>query len=241
MTGPVDVLAIAAHPDDVEIGCGGTLILAGDTGARTAVADLTRGEFATNGTPEQRAQESETAAKVLGLADRRVVGLPDGRLGADPAHRTAVVALIRQVRPRIVLAPYPEDRHPDHAAAGRLAREACFFAGVASSDAGEPHRPERLYHYMVHHPFTPSFVVDVTDVWERRREALEAHESQLGVPGTEIGTAGFVAYLEARAVFYGAMIGVTRGEPFSYPGPLPMRGLPALQRREDPPTYSVFR
>jgi bacillithiol biosynthesis deacetylase BshB1 len=225
----VDILAIAAHPDDAEIGCGGALILAADAGLRVAVADLTSGEMATSGTLKQREEERARAAGLLGLCDRIAVGLPDTRIGMEPSHRDAIIALIRDTAPRIVLAPYPDDRHPDHAAAGRLVRDACFYAGVAKLGAGAPHRPRRLYHYMLHHSFEPSFVLDVSAVWTRRMAAVTAYDSQLGAAAagrTEIGGGDFLEQLSARAGFFGAMIGVQRGEPFYCRGPVAASILP---------------
>jgi N-acetylglucosamine malate deacetylase 1 len=162
MTEALDVLAVAAHPDDAEVGCGGVLLQAAAAGLRTGVADLTAGERASRGSSRQRSEERDRASRLLGLAARVEVGLPDGYLGTDPGHRDAVIGLVRKVRPTVVLAPYPEDRHPDHAAAGRLVREGSFMAGVGRVGEGEPHRPGRVFYYMMHHPFTPAFVVDVT-------------------------------------------------------------------------------
>ena len=176
----VDVLAVAAHPDDVEFGCGGTLLLAAGAGLRVVVADLTAGELSTRGDRETRERERRRATELLGLTGRECVGLPDGRVGCEPEHRDAVVAVIRRLQPRAVLAPYTEDRHPDHAAAGRLVRDACFFAGVAKAGPGAPHRPRRVYHYMLHQPFEPVFVVDVSAVWDRRLQVATAYESQIG-------------------------------------------------------------
>jgi bacillithiol biosynthesis deacetylase BshB1 len=232
MSSTVDLLAIAAHPDDAEVGCGGALILAGNSGLRVAVVDLTRGERSTSGTPEQRDEESARAAELLGLSRRVGLDLPDVRLGTDPAHRDALVGILRELRPRIVLAPHTEDRHPDHAAAGRLAREAAFVAGVAEVGSGEPHRPHRLYHYLLHHPFEPTFVLDVSAVWDRRMQAVRAYESQFGRPPehqrTEIGGRGFLELLDARGTHYGAMVGAVRGEPYRSEGPLRATTLPEL-------------
>ena len=229
---PVDVLAIAAHPDDAEVGCGGVLVQAADAGLRTAVADLTGGERATRGSPDARGAEREAATRILRLAARLEVGLPDGSVGTHASHREAVIRLVRDLRPAILLAPYPEDRHPDHASAGRLAREASFLAGVAKVGDGPAHRPARLYHYMVHHPFTPSFVVDVTGVWERKMEAVAAYESQFaeGDPDdrTLLATGEFLSMIEARARFHGAMIGVERGEAFHVSGPVAVGFLPGV-------------
>jgi N-acetylglucosamine malate deacetylase 1 len=228
----VDVLAVAAHPDDAEVGCGGVLIQAAAAGLRTAVADLTAGERGTRGAPGERSRERDVATEAMGLAARLDLGLPDGGLGTNPAHRNAVIRAVRDLRPAILLAPYPEDRHPDHAAAGRLARDASFIAGVAKIGHGPAHRPARLYHYMVHHPFTPSFVVDVTGVWERKMEAVRAYESQFGAgerePPTSLAGGDFLSMIEARARFHGAMIGAERGEAFHVSGPVPLRFLPGV-------------
>jgi bacillithiol biosynthesis deacetylase BshB1 len=231
MTEPLDVLAIAAHPDDAEVGCGGTMILASDAGLRVGVADLTLGERATRGTPGQRRDERERATDLMGLTVRLSLELPDTAVGTDPTHRDAVIRLLREQRPVVVLAPYPEDRHPDHAAAGRLVREAAFLSGVEKVGAGEPHRPARLYHYMVHHPFAPSFVIDISAVWGRKLEAMRAYESQFGTLAdrpTQLAAGAFLEVAEARATFHGAMIGAERGEPFSCPGPVPLRFLPGF-------------
>lgn len=244
----IDILAFAAHPDDAEVGCGGSLILAADRGLRVAVADLSAGECSSRGSPEQRGQETRRASELLGLAGRYNLGLPDSAIGADVAQRLPVIALVRELRPRVVLAPYWEDRHPDHGAAGRLVREACFFAGVGRVGTGTPHRPEQVYFYMLHQPFEPSFVVDVSAVWERRKAALLAYGSQFQGggegPQTAISRPDFGRYLEARAITYGAMIGAAYGEAFCLPGPLPLRQLPGL---DDPrsasnplPAYRVY-
>lgn len=235
MKATLDILAIGAHPDDVEIGCGGALILAADAGLRVAVADLTAGEMSTQGTPQVRERERAEASTLLGLCERMSLGIPDTRVGQEPWHSDALVTLLREYRPRIVLAPYPDDRHPDHAAAGRLVREACFFAGVSKFGAGEPHRPRRLYHYMLHHPFDPSFVLDVSAVWARRMAAVAAYESQFGSatePRTEIGSPAFLAKLTDRASYFGAMIGASHGEPFHCRGPLAVTTLPGLDDSE---------
>lgn len=227
-THTVDVLVLAAHPDDAEIGCGGTILRAVDAGLAVGVADLTDGELSTHGDPTTRAQERDRATAVLGLDQRVRLGLPD--CGLD-RQRDAIVGLLRSLRPRVLLAPHPNDRHPDHAATGRLARDAAFLAGVGRYLPGdEPHRPSVLHHYMLHRPFEPTFVVDVGPVWERRRQAVAAYASQIGHPPAEARTAiagpDFLAALEARAVFYGAMIGAERGEPFWTDGPLAVEGLP---------------
>lgn len=236
---PVDVLAVAAHPDDAEVGCGGALALCARDGARTAIADLTSGELSTSGTPELRRAEAEEARRILGVTTRLTVGLPDGSIGSDAEQRGAVVEVIRRLRPKIVLAPYPvDDRHPDHAAAGRLVRDACFLAGVSKTGEGAPHRPDRVYHYMLHHVFEPTFVVDVSSVWEQRRAAIAAYRSQFGQPPSSHRTAiagePFMDFLDARAVVHGAMVGVARGEAFHCAGPLGLDVLPGIPSRPAP-------
>ncbi len=248
MDRPLDILAFSPHPDDADLGCGGSLILAADKGLRVAIADLSAGEMSSRGTPEQRQQEKKKAADLLGLWARLPVGLPDTEIGTDPAHRWPVIQLIRATRPRIVLAPYWTDRHPDHAAAGKLVQEACFFARVSKVGAGRPHQPEWLFYYMLHHPFQPSFVVDVSTVWDRKMEALAAYRSQFQSEGSGLETAisrpEFMRFLEARAIWFGAMIGAAYGEPFLTPGPVPLGELPGidgpLRGPGDLPPYRVL-
>jgi bacillithiol biosynthesis deacetylase BshB1 len=243
MKEPVGLLAIGAHPDDVEIGCGGALLLAAARRIRTGVVDLTDGEASTRGSPEIRAKERDRATELLGVAVRERLELADGSVGTAPDHRLILASAIREFRPRVVVAPFPEDRHPDHAAAGRLAREACFLAGVGRIGEGEAHRPARLFHYMAHYPFTPSFVVDVSSVWDRKMDAIRAYESQFGgspEPVTEIGGPGFLELLEAWATVHGAMIGVARGEPFHQQGPVPLSFPPELDQPEAWSGYHMF-
>jgi bacillithiol biosynthesis deacetylase BshB1 len=243
VTDSVDLLAIGAHPDDAELGCGGVLIVAGRAGMRVAVADLTRGEAATSGGPQQRERERRHASERLGLHARLNVGLPDAAVGTAPEHRVAVVEVLRRLRPRVVLAPYIEERHPDHAAAGRLAREASFLAGLAKFGTGEAHRVGALYHYMLHTPFTPAFLVDVSDVWAAKMNAVEAYSSQFGTSSaTEIGQGRFLELLEARGAFHGAMIGAARAEAFIGVGPLALEALPGLQpgRAQPAQRYHMF-
>jgi bacillithiol biosynthesis deacetylase BshB1 len=239
MDRPLDILAFSPHPDDAELGCGGSLILAADKGLRVAIADLSAGEMSSRGSLELRQREKDEAAKLLGLCERWLVGLPDSEIGTDPAQRLPLIQLIRRTRPRLVLAPHCQDRHPDHAAAGKLVEEACFFAGVRKIGTGEPHRPERLYSYMIHRPFTPSFVVDISAVWTRKMAAVTAYKSQFQTDGsgpeTAISRPNFLRLVEARAIYFGAMIGVAYGEPFYLPGPVPLPELPSLIDPAVPP------
>jgi bacillithiol biosynthesis deacetylase BshB1 len=217
----VDILAFGAHPDDVEIGAGGALIKAARGGAVTAVVTLTRGEMGTRGTPELRAREFERASRVMGLASHEMLSLPDGRLCCDEIARMEVIRAIRRYRPDIVLVHYPEDRHPDHGAASRIVGDATFLSGLRKQDTGqEPHRPRQIVYYMHTWEFTPSFVVDISDVMEEKQKALRCYESQVysDAPGpgeqTFISSLHFRELLTARAAHYGRLIGKEFGEPF---------------------------
>jgi bacillithiol biosynthesis deacetylase BshB1 len=197
-----------------------------------AIADLSVGEMSSRGTAEQRQSEKDIAADRLGLCARLSIGLPDSEIGTDPAHRLPTIQLIRDTRPRVVLAPYERDRHPDHAAASKLVTEACFLAGLSKIGTGVPHRPEQIYYYMIHHPFSPSLVVDISSVWDRKMAAIAAYESQFQSNGggfqTAISRPDFLRFIEARAIVTGAMIGAAYGEAFYLPGPVPLSGLPGL-------------
>jgi N-acetylglucosamine malate deacetylase 1 len=223
----LDVLAIGAHPDDVELGCGGTLALLVRQGRKVGVLHLTRGELGTRGTEAERRAEAERAAAALGAAALEFLDCGDGGLRHGPAEEDALIALLRQWRPELVLGPTPRDRHPDHTRAHQLVEAACFYAGLAnrSPGAGPPHRPAAVFSYMQHDPFTPSFIVDVTAAWETKLESLRAYRSQLhqpdqqkgkgdGNPFTKISTPEFWHAVEGRARHFGLLIGATFGEPF---------------------------
>ncbi len=223
----LDLLALSPHPDDAELSCGGWLALAAARGQRVQILDLTHGELATNGTPAGRAAEALAAAAALGVTRAPCLGLPDGGLRADePDHLAAVVQALRRLRPRLLLAPWVEARHPDHAAAGALAERAVFFAGVRRyrPDLGAPTRPGRLVFYPQRQEVTPSFVVDVSDSYPRKQQALACHASQLG-PGGAPTLINAPLGLEAWAVrdrYWGAAIGVRHGEPYLIRGPVPL-------------------
>jgi len=245
----LDILAIAAHPDDAELGCGGSLLLAVMKGRSVVIADLSAGEMSSRGTVASRQDESSNAARLLGIKERRNLGLPDSKIGENSIHsRSALIQLIRETRPRIVLAPYWEDRHPDHEATGHLVKEACFFAGVAKVGVGEPYRPTRLFYYMLSYPFTPAFVLDISDVWERKMEAIMAYQTQFqsseGGIHTVISEPGFLKLMESRAIWFGAMIGAVYGEPYYMPGPVPMVELPDVMTSSNSertlPPYTMF-
>jgi bacillithiol biosynthesis deacetylase BshB1 len=214
-----DVLAIAAHRDDVEQTCGGTLLRMAARGLRTAILDLTQGEAGTRGSAEERAQEAAEAAKLLGVGWRQALSLPDGAVENTIENRIQIARVLRQVRPRVVILPYWQARHPDHAAAGSLGYDACFLAGLKKIDTGaEPHRPFKIVYASLYADVRPSFIVDITPFIEQRHAALMAYRSQyanqaagggLFVPEEEIRERTF-----AEARHYGLLAGVRYGEPF---------------------------
>jgi bacillithiol biosynthesis deacetylase BshB1 len=214
-----DVLAIAAHRDDVEQTCGGTLLRMAARGLRTAILDLTQGEAGTRGSAEERAQEAAEAAKLLGVGWRQALSLPDGAVENTIENRIQIARVLRQVRPRVVILPYWQARHPDHAAAGMLGYDACFLAGLKKIDTGaEPHRPFKIVYASLYADVRPGFIVDITPFIEQRHAALMAYRSQyanqaagggLFVPEEEIRERTF-----AEARHYGLLAGVRYGEPF---------------------------
>jgi len=234
---PLDILAVGAHPDDVEISCGGTIAAAASQGLTAGILDLTRGELATNGTPEIRAAEAAEAARILGVQGRWNAGLPDGGIHAyDPAQVRSAVEWLRRLRPDILVVHFPRDRHPDHVASAELMDRAIYLAGLRRFDAaGALFRPRVRYHYASRVGFTPSFVVDITPAWDAKRASILAHGSQVtradaDVRPTAINREGFLEFVESRARHYGGMIGVLYGEPFHATEPLGVRALGALLR-----------
>jgi bacillithiol biosynthesis deacetylase BshB1 len=215
----LDILAIAAHPDDVEQTCGGTLIKMAEKGYRTGVLDLTAGDMGTRGTPEQRLEEANAAAKILLVSQRENMRFPDARLENTISARMSLAVKIRELRPRVVILPYWEGRHPDHYRAAELGYEACFLAGLRKLDEySEPHRPYKILYSSLYANGTPSFVVDISAQFERRMAALLAYSSQYG-GGTEGGNLfpdeqEIRGRLGAVARFYGNLVGVKYGEPF---------------------------
>jgi bacillithiol biosynthesis deacetylase BshB1 len=229
----LDILAFGAHPDDVELAAAGTLIKAARRGLATGVISLTRGEMGTRGTLQARAAEFDAASAVMGTGHHGMLTLPDGRLCPDEKARAAVVRELREHRPRIVLLPWPEDRHPDHGAASRIVQEAAFLAGLSKLDTGqEPHRPAELVYYMSSWEFEPGFIVDVSDVIEEKRRALQAYRTQVHVPDftgneppTFIASEHFMELLFVRMAHYGHLIGKKYGEPFRIRGLMEVRDL----------------
>ena len=230
MEAPLDVLAIAAHPDDAELNAGGTLCLLAQQGFRTGILDLTCGELGTRGSPELRKKEAARASEILGLAYRHNLGLPDGGIEASHDHRKKLISELRRTRPRVVLLHPTECRHPDHERAARLTLEACFYSGLVKlpDDQGgavAPWRPHHMMHFGDILPMEPSFVVDVSDTWDQRMRALGAYESQFfgqgsSDPETFISSSSFLEWVEAHARSLGFSIGAKYGEGFKYRGML---------------------
>jgi bacillithiol biosynthesis deacetylase BshB1 len=215
----LEILAIAAHRDDVEQTCGGTLIKMVERGYRAGVLDLTAGDMGTRGTPEQRLQEAAAAAKIMLVSQRDNMRFPDARLENTISARMSLALKIREMRPRVVILPYWEGRHPDHYRAAELGYEACFLAGLKKLDEySEPHRPYKILYSSLYASVAPSFVVDISAQFERRMAALMAYRSQYGAGGE--GGDLFPNQQEiherlgAVARFYGNLVGVKYGEPF---------------------------
>ncbi|MBI4558733.1 MAG: bacillithiol biosynthesis deacetylase BshB1 [Candidatus Hydrogenedentes bacterium] len=216
----VDVLAIGAHPDDVEIGIGGLIHKLAKQGVRVAILDMTAGELASRGTLEERGKESTLAAERLGVTQRENAGLPDGKLSDAADQRVRIIPFIRSFRPRLLLAPAANDRHPDHEAAHHLVRAANFLSGLTRIETGrDPYRVPVIYYYQVHgHGEVPPFVVDISEHYEAKLHALRAYESQLHNPDYEgpktyVSSPEFWEFIQTRAAFWGNRIGVKYGEP----------------------------
>ncbi len=224
----LDVMAIGAHPDDVDLTCGGTVIKLAKLGKRVGLVDITRGELGTRGTSELRAQEAQTAARILGAAIRENLGIPDGDIENTMANKLRLVSVIREFRPDVLLFPYWRDRHPDHEHAYTLCKEAWFLAGLekivtdVDGKSQEPWRPRAYYHFMHWFEFEPSFIVDISAEFEQRMECVKAFRSQFFNPDstereTVLSTPAFLEMLRTRMAYYGLRIGVHYGEPFWSP------------------------
>ena len=217
----LDILAMAAHRDDVEQTCGGTMLKMAQQGYRTGILDLTQGEMGTRGTGEDRAREATEAARILQVSWREALDIPDGRVENTWENRLKVARKIRETRPRVLILPYWKGRHPDHYTASILGYEACFVAGLAKVDTGSklaPHRPFKIIYATLYHDVRPTFVVDITEQFEERFQSLMAYKSQFA--DQEAGRGIFPAQAEIRsriegmARFYGMLGGVTYAEPF---------------------------
>jgi N-acetylglucosamine malate deacetylase 1 len=235
----LDVLAIAAHPDDTELNCSGTLATLVKQGLRVGVLDLTQGEMASRGTPQERLIEAQEAADILGIHLRENLGLPDCGLENTANHRKAIIQKIRQYRPHVCLITAPSDRHPDHGNASRLSIDALFYSGLTnietfdpSGQLQEPWRPYHILHYMQDRPFEPDFIFDITSSIDTKEQAILAFKSQFNVkeadgqPETYISRPAFFEAVRARARHFGHLIGVEYGEGFLYHGkPIPLKDL----------------
>ena len=222
----VDILAIGAHPDDVELGCGGTIIKLISEGKKIAVVDLTQGELGTRGTAETRKQEAENAAKILGISARENLKMKDGFLQNSEEYQMRIVKMIRKYQPEIVLANAIDDRHPDHAKAAKLISDACFLSGLRkieteyNNENQEAWRPKQIFHYIQWKNITPDFVIDISDFMEQKIESCMAYQTQFynpdsAEPVTPIATKDFLESLTYRAQDLGRLSGVDYAEGFT--------------------------
>lgn len=225
----LDILAIGVHPDDVELGCSGSLLAAISQGKKVGILDLTKGELGTRGTPEGRLQEAQSAAQILGVECRENVGMADGFFKNDEEHQKLLISYIRKFRPDLVLANAIDDRHPDHGRAAQLINDACFYDGlrkvITVSEDGveqEAWRPKNVFHYIQDRYIKPAFIVDISAFMDKKIEAIRAFKSQFFVPTynsnepqSYISTPEFLEFIEARAKELGHAIGVKYGEGFT--------------------------
>jgi bacillithiol biosynthesis deacetylase BshB1 len=225
----LDILAIGAHPDDVELSCAGTVIKCVKQGKKVGILDLTDGELGTRGTREVRLREAEKAAGIMGVTVRKGLALPDGQIATTRSSLIQLITVLRQYRPDTLLFPYSEDRHPDHEHAHVLCREAWFYSGLAKietlDEKGQPQeafRPRRYFCFMQWFEFVPSFIVDISEEFDQRLAAIRAFRSQFHDPEssereTVLSTPAFMEMIRTRAEYYGDRIGVKYGEPFFSP------------------------
>jgi N-acetylglucosamine malate deacetylase 1 len=220
MSESVDIIFFGAHPDDVELSCGGTIVKLVRDGLRVGMVDLTRGEMGTRGTPQTRKREAQNAAKVLGATFRQQLDFGDGNLQAGREQELEIIDLLRYWRPRLVAVSWPDDRHPDHTRTGRIVTEASFYAGLRALETSRPaHRPQTVLYYMQNYMVPPSFVVDCTKTWKAKMRAVTAYKSQFfdpksKEPQTFISDPKFLEMIEGRGKHFGALIGVSYGEAF---------------------------
>ena len=216
----VDVLFISAHADDTELSCGGTAAKLVTDGLRVGLVDLTRGEMGTRGTPETRQGESQAAANTLGATFRLTLDFGDGNLRTGREEELQIIDVVRRHRPKLVITPYPDERHPDHARTGRVVTDASFYAGLKSLKTDLPaHRPQAVLYYLQNYMFPPTFIVDVSETWKTKMDAIAAYKSQFfdpksNEPNTFISDPKFLDMIEARGKHFGALIGAAYGEAF---------------------------
>jgi bacillithiol biosynthesis deacetylase BshB1 len=240
----LDYLAFAAHPDDVELAMGGTIAKLTQSGKQVGIVDLTRGEMGSRGTIETRARESADSAKILQLSVRENLGLTDSELQSNRKSQIPLIEVLRKYKPTIVFINAPEDRHPDHGNGCTLEIESIFYAGLRKietygldGEKQQPWRPSHIIHYMQDRPFEPSFVMDVTETFDKRLSSIQAFSTQFNVkestnePQTYISSPRFFEQIEGRARFYGHMIGAEYGEPFLYhKGAIPITDFEFLEK-----------
>lgn len=216
----VDLLFFGAHADDLELSCGGTIIKAVRDGLRVGMIDLTRGEMGTRGTPAIRKREAAAAARLLGVAFREELDFGDGGLRTTRDEELQLIDVVRRTRPRLVFAPWPDDRHPDHSRAGRVVTESSFYAGLRALETKvPPHRPQATIYYLQNYMIPPSFVVDVSATWKAKMRSVAAFKSQFFDPASKeprtfISDPKFLEVINARGRHFGALINVEFGEAF---------------------------
>jgi bacillithiol biosynthesis deacetylase BshB1 len=240
----LDVLAIGVHPDDVELGCSGTLIKEVKRGKKAGVIDLTQGELGTRGTIETRLEEAEEAARIMGISVRQNLKMRDGFFQNDEAHQLQLIQAIRKYQPEIIIGNILEDRHPDHGRAGQLIYDACFLSGLkqvkTKDEEGreqEKWRPKQLLHYLQDRFYEPDVIVDITEVWDQRLQSIKAYKTQFHNPGsnedeTYISSPEFLESIIARARLLGKRIGVQFAEGFISKKNIGISNLDALILRE---------
>lgn len=235
----LDVLAIGAHPDDIELACSATVAKLVKQKKQVGILDLTEGELGTRGNRETRKKEAEVSAGILGIQMRKNLSLPDGNIEVNQSTIEKVIRVIREFRPNVLLIPHSEERHPDHVHANTLCREAWFYSGLekihtdADGNPQEPFRPRKYFHYMQKYEFTPSFIVDVSDVYETKRKSLEAFSSQFYNPKSKeretiLSSKIFLESIYARDRHMGSLINVEYGEGFLSIEPLGVDSLFSL-------------
>ncbi len=221
----LDVLIFAAHPDDAELSMGGTIIKLSKLGFKVGVIDLTKGELGTRGTSDKRKKEAEKASEILEISHRENLGLKDGTIKFNEDYLMKIISKIRKHQPKLVFAPYFNDRHPDHIGASQLVKEAFFFSGLPKIETEEndriqiPFRPQKLFYYMQTYEFTPSFIYDISETFETKMKAILAYDTQFHnpeskEPETFISQPIFLEFIEARAKYFGFKIGKKYGEAF---------------------------
>ncbi len=235
---PVDLVVFAAHPDDAELNCGGLLLISKLRGWKTAIVDATQGELGSLGTAELRREEAEQAARCLQLNSRFNLGFPDGDVRDTQENRQTVISIIRKLQPKLVIAPPRDDHHPDHSALGQLIERSFYLTGIKKLCPEIPtHRPNALLFHGGTRPFEPDAVVDVTPVIEKRKEAILCFQSQFKpkeeASGIRIASDYFMDSVEGRLRYFGSLIGVPFGEPYTSLNPLPVKDLVA-QFEEEP-------